>query len=87
MRGKHKSLYGRADRIVRTIEQSDLVDRVVLGRSTGKSHGQSDGCIRIRGEVAAGLRVLIYSSKGITEAVVFCAAPARAHVRALIEAL
>ena len=41
--------------------------------------------LQVEGEVLAGLRILVYGSKGITEAYVYCTD--KAAVRELIEAL
>lgn len=84
-RAKHKSLYGKADRVLRSIEESEMISRVVLGRSRGKSHGQPDGTVKVQNDEQAGIRILIYSSKGITEAYVYCKAENRDQVKALIE--
>ena len=84
-RGRHTTMYGVADRVLKRIEASPLVTQIVLGRSVGKRHQQSDGKIRVQGEVLAGLRILVYGSKGIIEAYVYCTD--KAAVRELIEAL
>jgi hypothetical protein len=83
MRGKHSTLYGKAHRNVKTLEESGLIDRVILGRSVGKPCGYPDGSIRVRRDVPVGLQVIIYGSRGLTEAVIFC--PDRDRVRAMIE--
>ena len=84
-RGKHTTMYGVADRVLKRIEASPLVTRVILGKSVGKSHYQQDGKVLVKGEVLAGLKILIYGSKGVTEGYVYCTD--KAAVRELIEAL
>jgi len=71
-RAKHKSLSKEMKPLMRKLETSFLVTRVVIGISENARHRMTPGKAKLQATTEAGFRLKLYTGNGVTDMFVCC---------------